>query len=246
MRDDSWSHCELYSLPRRYQGPAVERRDVVRLRLEEAAHVGDEPRRAYRHALVGLRGEHAAVDLVRVRGVVRIRVAVPAGVVGEQLAVLVVPAVATGPLPERGLGVDLRLGAGMRAHDAHSLRRADREVAAPVVVVYHLYRPHRRVAARGADRRQYLALAGVGERVQARERAYVVEVRDHVGVEDHLLRNRSHGERGERTGKHNSGFFHLSPPRLWSTRPRPAPATLTAPPSPGTQCRRGTGLSSRS
>ena len=41
-------------------------------------------------------------------------------------------------------------------------------------------------AARAAHRREDLALPGVRERVQARERADVVEVGDHVGVEDDL------------------------------------------------------------
>lgn len=70
------------------------------------------------------------------------------------------------------------------AQDAEFPRTSDGETAAPVLAVDHLDRRHRGVAARRADCRQNLAFARVSQGVESRERTDIVEVLDHVRVED--------------------------------------------------------------
>ena len=50
-----------------------------------------------------------------------------------------------------------------------------------------------RVAARAAHRGEDLALARIGERMEARERADVIEIRDHVRIKDDLDGIRENG-----------------------------------------------------
>ena len=98
---------------------------------------------------------------------------------------------------QRRLRVDLLLRAGDAAQDAVTLRCADGQVAASVIAVDNLDRRDGRVAARGTHGRQDLALARVRKRMQARQRPDVVEVGQHVGVEDDLHRLGAQRERIE-------------------------------------------------
>ena len=116
----------------------------------------------------------------------------PLRIVSRQLAVLEMPCLGvTGRTllgVQRRLRVDLLLRAGDAAQDAVALRCADGQVAASVIAVDHLDRRDGRVAARATHGRQDLALARVRKRMQARQRPDVVEVGQHVGVEDDLHR----------------------------------------------------------
>ena len=89
-------------------------------------------------------------------------------------------------LAERGGRIDLLLRARVGTHDAHALRAADRKVRTSVIAVDDTDRRRGGVAARAAHRGEDLALARIGERMEARERADVIEIRDHVRIKDDL------------------------------------------------------------
>ena len=183
----------------RHERASVERREGIALRLQQTAEVGGEAHGADGHAAVRLRGEDLAVDLVRVgRGVAR-------GMLHHVLAGLhhVRVDVVDGMAPAERANAQLPV-------------RAHRDVGTAVVGVDDLDHADRRRAARGSDGTEDFALARVGERMERGERANVVEVRVHVGVEDDLLR-RAKRNPGGACGRHNyevSSFHAASIPHF--------------------------------
>ena len=138
--------------------------------------------------MIGLCGEDAAVDSVCVRRIVGVGVPEPARIVGEELAVLVVSAMGAAFSVQGRFRIDLLLRPCECADDADLLCAADGNVWPAAVAVDDLDSADGGVAARAADSRQYLALSCVRERMEAGQGAHVVEVGEHVGVEDDLYR----------------------------------------------------------
>ena len=184
---------------------AVERRVAVALRLQEAAHVREEADRAEDDAPVGRGGERPAVDVVRVRRVVRVEVLHPVGVGLREARELPVPG---------ALRVPAR-----HADDAQLLRAAHRDAGPPVVGVDDLDGGDGLVVARAGGHREDFALPLVRQRVEARERPHVVIVLHHVGVEEdpgpcgESRERHAGGQRKQSVFHHAASIPHPRPPR---------------------------------